>query len=82
MTITPAQCRAARGLTSMTQADLANASSVSLRTITHFENNQRSPIPANLKAIKAALEQAGAIFVDPNGFGEGVRLRAPDTNGT
>jgi hypothetical protein len=36
-----------------------------------------SPMPsaATIAAIRAALESAGVIFVDPNGAGPGVRLR-------
>ena len=75
MTISPAQCRAARGLADMTQTQLAQASGVSLRTIAHFEKGQRQPIPANLAALQRALEAAGAIFIDQNGEGPGVRLK-------
>ena len=75
MSITAAQCRAARGLVGLSQAALAAASGVSLRTITHFENGNRQPIPANLTAIRTALEQAGVIFIPGNGDGPGVKLR-------
>jgi len=75
MSLTSAQSRAARGLVNMTQQQLAEASGVSLRTITHFERSERSPIPANLRAIKEALEAAGVIFIPSNGEGAGVRLR-------
>lgn len=75
MSLTPAQCRAARGLVDMTQQQLATASGVSLRTITHFEKGERTPIPANLRVIREALETAGVIFIPGNGEGPGVRLR-------
>lgn len=75
MNLTPAQCRAARGLVNMTQQQLAEASGVSLRTITHFEKGGRTPIPAILRALKDALEAAGVIFIPSNGEGAGVRLR-------
>jgi transcriptional regulator with XRE-family HTH domain len=74
MPITPAQSRAGRGLVSMTQQGLADASGVSLRTITSFEKCERTPMPANLAALKAALEAAGVIFT--NGDEPGVKLRA------
>ncbi len=75
MKISAAQCRAARGLTNITQGNLAARSGVSVRTIAHFEKSERTPIPANLTAIRAALEAAGVVFVDENGHGPGVRLR-------
>ncbi|MCW2249302.1 transcriptional regulator with XRE-family HTH domain [Azospirillum fermentarium] len=75
MNLTPAQCRAARGLVNMTQQQLAEASGVSLRTITHFEKGGRTPIPAILRALKDTLEAAGVIFIPSNGEGVGVRLR-------
>jgi transcriptional regulator with XRE-family HTH domain len=74
MNITAAQCRGARGLLGMTQADLAAASGVSLRTITHYEANERRLIPAILAALRKALEDAGVEFLTENGGGPGVRL--------
>jgi DNA-binding XRE family transcriptional regulator len=75
MNITPAQCRGARGLLDMTQVELAAASEVSLRTIVHFEANQRTPVPAVMTAIRGALEDAGVEFIPENGGGAGVRLK-------
>ena len=59
----------------MTQAELAAKSGVGLRTILHFEKNQRQPIPANLDAIQRALEAAGVELVAPGEGGLGVRLK-------
>ncbi|MGY0793082.1 helix-turn-helix domain-containing protein [Azospirillum argentinense] len=75
MSLSPAQCRAARGLINMTQQQLAETSGVSLRTITSFEKGERAPIPANLRALRDSLEDAGVLFIDQNGHGPGVRLR-------
>jgi predicted transcriptional regulator len=75
MKLTPTQCRGARGLLGITQADLSRMSDVSLRTIASFEVGQHSPIPANLAALRRALESAGVIFIDGNGEGPGVRLK-------
>lgn len=75
MPITPAQCRAARGLIDMDQASLGKAANVSRNTIVSFESEQREPGVNNLAAIQAALESAGVIFVAENGEGPGVRLR-------
>ena len=71
MDITPAQCRAARALANMTQDQLAEASRVSKRTITHFEASERQPVPATLDALRRALENAGVEF-KPDGS---LRLR-------
>ena len=54
------------------QAVLAKASSVSLRTIAHFESAERTPVPANLAAIRTALEAGGVAFID--GKEPGVKL--------
>ena len=75
MPISPAQCRAARGLIDLDQEGLAIAASVSRNTIIYFETGRRVPWKDNLNSIKAALEAAGIIFVDENGEGPGVRLR-------
>lgn len=48
----------------MTQDDLAEMSRVSKRTITHFESEQRNPVPATLVALQRALEAAGVQFTD------------------
>jgi transcriptional regulator with XRE-family HTH domain len=75
MSLTPAQCRAARGLLDWPQAKLAEAAKVGLSTVKGFESSRTSPVHHNLSAIRAALETAGVIFVDENGEGPGVRLR-------
>jgi transcriptional regulator with XRE-family HTH domain len=63
MTISPDQCRAARGLFAMSRQELANASGVSLRTITSFEDTtDRVPTAANLAAIRSALQRLGVVF--------------------
>ena len=73
--ISPPQCRAARGLIGWTQAQLAEGARVSRMTVTDFEKSSRVPHANNLAAIRAALEAAGVIFIDQNGEGPGVRLR-------
>lgn len=76
MNITPAQCRGARGLLDMTQVELAAASDVSLRTIVHFEADERRPVPDVMAAIRQALEQAGVEFIPENGGGWGAPRQA------
>lgn len=75
MSLSPDQCRAARGLTNLTQ-QLAEASGFSLRTIARFEKGERTPNPANLRALCVALKGAGIQFIQQNG-GVGVRWKGP-----
>lgn len=73
--MTPAQCRAARGLIDWSQSDLASAANVGLSTLRNFEAGRSVPMANNLSAIRGALEAVGVIFVPENGEGPGVRLR-------
>lgn len=73
MQITPAQCRAARGLADMDQATLAEGASVSRNVIIDFEKGRRVPNRNNLAAIQRVLEEAGVEFT--NGDAPGVRSR-------
>jgi DNA-binding transcriptional regulator YiaG len=77
MTITPAQCRAARGLVSISQDDLAAAARVGNSTVRNFEAGRSVPVVNNLDAIKRALEAMGVQFIPENGGGAGVRLAKP-----
>ena len=73
--ITPGQCRAARGLIEVTQSGLAEASSLGLSTIVDFERSRRQISKDAIEAIKKALESLGIEFIVENGGGPGVRLR-------
>lgn len=73
--MTPAQCRAARGLVDWSQAELASAANVGLSTLRNFEAGRSAPMANNLSAIRTALEEAGVLFIEQNGNGPGVRLR-------
>lgn len=73
MAISPAQCRAARGLIAMDQAILATAADVSRNVIIDFEKSRRVPTRNNLAAIQRVLEKAGVEFT--NGDAPGVRLK-------
>ena len=71
------QIRAARALTRMEQAVLAEASGVSLPTIKRLETTY-GPISANTAtedAIRRAFSEAGVVFIDADEEGPGVRLR-------
>ncbi len=74
--MTPAQCRAARGLLNWTQKDLARRSGVTINSIRTFEAGKTTPIRNNMAALVGALEQSGAMLVpEDDGAGPGVRLR-------
>jgi DNA-binding transcriptional regulator YiaG len=71
--MTPAQCRAARGLLKWNQDDLATAANVSSVTVRNFENEKSTPQRASLAMMQRALEDAGVEFT--NGDQPGVRMR-------
>ena len=72
--MTPAQSRAARGLISITQTELAKAASLGQSTVIDFEKERRVVSDQAIAAIRTALESAGVEFIDENGGGHGVRL--------
>ncbi|MBX3528917.1 MAG: helix-turn-helix transcriptional regulator [Rhodoblastus sp.] len=71
------QVKAARALLAWSQADLAKASNISEPTIKRLEarDDDLGGSAGTRDAIRAALENAGVIFVAENGEGAGVRLR-------
>lgn len=81
MSITPAQCRAARGLLNWSQDELAEATNgeVAKRSLVRFEKGGTAPQPRTLTAIRTALEAAGVMFLPPDDDGPGVRLRSPQS---
>jgi predicted transcriptional regulator len=76
--ITPAQCRAARGLIGWSQQDLANNACVGTVAVHQLESGTSRPRRATLDVVKRAFEAAGVEFIDENGGGAGVRLRKPE----
>jgi hypothetical protein len=62
--MTPAQCRAARVLINISQAELAGIAVVPRNVLSDFEVSWLTPKPAYLEAIQAALEAAGVEFTD------------------
>jgi transcriptional regulator with XRE-family HTH domain len=73
--ITPAQCRAARGLIGWSQQDLAKNAGIGTVAVHQLENGTSAPRRATLDVVKRAFESVGVEFIDKNGGGEGVRLR-------
>jgi transcriptional regulator with XRE-family HTH domain len=72
--ITPAQCRAARGLLDWSQQDLAARAGIGIVTVRQFEAAVHQPRRATLEVVKRAFEAAGIEFIDANNGGAGVRL--------
>jgi transcriptional regulator with XRE-family HTH domain len=73
--LTPAQCRAARGLIDWSQLELAERAGVGIVTIRQLEAGNHTPRRATLDVVRRALEAGGVEFIDENGGGAGVRLR-------
>jgi transcriptional regulator with XRE-family HTH domain len=73
--LTPAQCRAARGLIDWSQLELAERAEVGIVTIRQLEAGNHAPRRATLDVVRRALEAGGVEFIDENGEGAGVRLR-------
>lgn len=72
------QLRAARSLIGWSQAQVAQATGLSVPTIKRAEG--QGAVAASdqaIAAIRAALEAAGVEFLPGNGAGPGVRLRQP-----
>jgi transcriptional regulator with XRE-family HTH domain len=63
VTISPAQCRAARTLLSWSVAKLAAAATVSESMIDDFELERRALDTATREAIQRAFEEVGVAFL-------------------
>ena len=75
MTITAAQCRAARGLLAWSQEELATNALVSRATVADFEANARRPMRNNLASMRDCMFAAGVEFTDEKEGGVGVKFR-------
>jgi len=73
--LTPAQCRAARGLIDWSQMELAERAGVGIVTIRQLEAGIHAPRRSTIDVVRRALEAAGVEFIAENGGGPGVRLR-------
>jgi len=74
--ITPAQCRAARALLDISTTQLSGLAVIPRPVIDEFEAGGAPLSEADLAALRRALEAAGAIFMEGDGLGPGVRLRS------
>ena len=78
--LTAGQIRGARGLVDWSQSKLAEETKLSVQTIKRMEG-MRGPeasTPANVQAVRRALENAGIVFLDAKENkegGAGVRLK-------
>jgi hypothetical protein len=72
--MTPAQCRAGRGIAFLTQTKFAEVAEVPRNVIIDFEVSSLPPKPAYLEAMRRVLEERGVEFFD--GDPPGARLKA------
>ncbi|TCU18829.1 helix-turn-helix protein [Rhizobium sullae] len=72
--LTPALCRAARGLLDWTQADLAAKAAVSRSTIRDYEGQYHEIHRATEAQLRLAFEDGGVRFVEIEGAGIGLCL--------
>ena len=73
MPMTPAQCRAARGLLDWSQKTLAAHAGISVATVRNFERGRTTAlIPQNESAILIAFARAGVEIIP-----RGVRAAPP-----
>ena len=79
MTLSPAQCRAARALLNWSQEDLVRASGITKKTIADLERGATTPRAQTLDQIFAAFEAVGIEFLDGNR--PGVRLKRVSLTG-
>ena len=78
--LTPATCRAGRALVGLTQFQLADLANIGASTVRNFESGRHPAELRTRRAIAAALEAVGVVFLEadpePEGCGPGVRLAA------
>lgn len=75
MSITGPQARAARALVEWPRSHVAGLAGLPLETLTNFENGKSDIGPAAVTRLRHALESGGAVFIDEDDAGAGVRLK-------
>jgi len=80
MSISGAQCRAARALLAWSQGDLCAAANVGRATLANFELEKSTPYSRTLRDIRLAFENEGITFLEVGSVaaGPGVSLRKPN----
>lgn len=73
--ITGSQCRAARALVELSREEISNFAGVDVDTIRNFEQGVSAPDDETNRRIQHAFEESGALFIEENGGGIGVRLK-------
>src|SRR5580704_8529461 len=73
--ISPAQCRAARGLLDWSQQELAKKAGVGVVTVRQLEAGTHQPRRATLDVVRRCLESGGVEFIDENCGGVGASAR-------
>ena len=71
MSLSPAQCRAARALLNWSQEDLVARCKITKKTIADFERGATHPRAQTVAQIRADFEAAGIEFFD----GAGLRMQ-------
>jgi transcriptional regulator with XRE-family HTH domain len=64
MSLTPAQCKAARELLKWSLLDLGYRARISEKTVSRFETTHHVTRPDNIEAMCRAFEAAGVVFGD------------------
>lgn len=73
--ISGSQCRAARALVEVTREKLSLRSGIGEAVIQDFERRLDTPDGGTIQSLQAVLEDLGAVFIEENGGGIGVRLK-------
>lgn len=75
MPITGPQARAARALVQWPRDHVARLAGLDLTVVAEFEAGRLDPGGEAKRRLATALESGGAVFIDENGGGLGVRLK-------
>ncbi|MFD1747428.1 helix-turn-helix transcriptional regulator [Rhizobium helianthi] len=76
--LTPALCRAARGLLDWTQCELADRSGVSRSTIRDYEGSRHDVHRSTEAQLRQAFENGGVRFINSEGCPIGIASSATD----
>jgi transcriptional regulator with XRE-family HTH domain len=75
--MTPTQCAMARAGLRWSSRDLAERAVVGVNTVSRFETGFKAEA-LTVKRLRVALEAAGAVFLEDDGAGPGVRVKPRD----